>query len=87
MSCTPFYKNALFQVIVLSVAVRIFGYDRQCPHSSQRGFRVHSECSGNSSVYNCLYNTKNKTYTEFCEKNEEARAGVYLFSKTIFKGF
>ncbi|XP_076071555.1 uncharacterized protein LOC143042935 [Mytilus galloprovincialis] len=73
----------IVMVIVLSVAVRIFGYDRQCPHSSQRGFRVHSECSGNSSVYNCLYNTKNKTYTEFCEKNEEARAGLkYVISGT-----
>ncbi|CAG2210875.1 unnamed protein product [Mytilus edulis] len=41
------------------------------------------ECSGNSSVYNCLYNTKNKTYTEFCEKNEEARAGLkYVISGT-----
>lgn len=81
----------IFQIVFFGFLSTINGFDLQCPHLSQRTYRIRSVCNGNSSAYTCLYDTRKKGYIEFCtnRKDNYVRAGMdfsFIFlSYWIFK--
>ncbi|CAG2258003.1 unnamed protein product [Mytilus edulis] len=76
----------MIQIVFFGFLSTINGFDLQCPHLSQRTYRIRSVCNGNSSAYTCLYDTRKKGYIEFCtnRKDNYVSAGLkYVISGTF----
>ncbi|XP_071123926.1 uncharacterized protein [Mytilus edulis] len=78
-------KLNIIMICFYGVIHGLSSFDRQCPHLSQRRFRIWSECHDNSTLYNCLYSTKNRTYIEFCKNNVKARQGLKIVISGTFR--